>query len=496
MSRLKQALAAALLLMCTGCLGISEPSRTLVSLEVERWYPSDVVFPKPDQDPVLRAIRSELGIDLKLTFTTGRSNDWRSKMGSRIASGDYPDLVYFFNMMDYRSARSEGWLAPLNDIVNERNYPEHLGYLTGSLLQHISDDNGVYYAIPNRPPMLVEGMFIRKDWLDKLDLPVPRTTEQFAETAIAFAVRDPDGNGKNDTYGFTSGGGGCMSCQDFWELTSAFLGAPGMDENVAPDGSVRGGWTSPEYRSYLIYMRGLMEKGALDPDLVTNDWNRKEQKIKQGQVGIFHSTGYPKELIAELKKNDPQAEVIYMEPIFGPAGKGTHGAKIVNSTAIGISVKAARNPVKLAKALELIDWMNGPGWEKLLTEGHNREMADFLNVYNITGENLIRTPDMLQKLYPDAGDAEIVRKMLVHTGNAGTVYGLGIAAERPLPIDNLKKYREQMAAMFIYGKAGLDDEGWAEYVKTHDTTYNGQAVREALMQDLQKHRSSINPKNG
>jgi hypothetical protein len=40
---------------------------------------------------------------------------------------------------------------------------------------------------------------LRKDWLDKLGLEIPKTTDDLYEVAKAFTELDPDGNGVDDT---------------------------------------------------------------------------------------------------------------------------------------------------------------------------------------------------------------------------------------------------------------------------------------------------------
>ena len=53
-------------------------------------------------------------------------------------------------------------------------------------------------------PVLTEGhvMVIRQDWLDNLGLEAPTTMDEFEAVIKAFTEEDPDGNGKNDTFGF------------------------------------------------------------------------------------------------------------------------------------------------------------------------------------------------------------------------------------------------------------------------------------------------------
>lgn len=52
---------------------------------------------------------------------------------------------------------------------------------------------------------------VRKDWLDKLGLDVPKTLDDVVEVARAFKNDDPDGNGVDDTWGL----GVCNEMSDY-----------------------------------------------------------------------------------------------------------------------------------------------------------------------------------------------------------------------------------------------------------------------------------------
>lgn len=62
---------------------------------------------------------------------------------------------------------------------------------------------GKKYALPlldytmNTEPVL----WIREDWMEKLNLAPPETIEDLERIMEAFTHGDPDGNSKNDTYG-------------------------------------------------------------------------------------------------------------------------------------------------------------------------------------------------------------------------------------------------------------------------------------------------------
>lgn len=70
-------------------------------------------------------------------------------------------------------------------------------------MRKIATINGKMYVLQEKAGLNKrQGLFIRKDWLDKLHLQAPKTLDDFYNVAKAFTLNDPDGNGKNDIYGF------------------------------------------------------------------------------------------------------------------------------------------------------------------------------------------------------------------------------------------------------------------------------------------------------
>ena len=76
-----------------------------------------------------------------------------------------------------------------------------------------SKENDVLYGIPSGNAERIPSQFlwIRKDWLDKLGLDVPKTLDDVVEVARAFKNDDPDGNGVDDTWGL----GVCNEMSDY-----------------------------------------------------------------------------------------------------------------------------------------------------------------------------------------------------------------------------------------------------------------------------------------
>ncbi|MFC7614152.1 extracellular solute-binding protein [Actinokineospora soli] len=60
--------------------------------------------------------------------------------------------------------------------------------------------DGRHHAVPFSAQSFA--LFIRKDWREKLGLPLPKSWSELDAMAEAFTRRDPDGNGKADTHGY------------------------------------------------------------------------------------------------------------------------------------------------------------------------------------------------------------------------------------------------------------------------------------------------------
>jgi hypothetical protein len=71
-----------------------------------------------------------------------------------------------------------------------------------------------YYAVPGCTVVRADGYIVRQDWLDKVGLSLTGdnsvTLDPFTEIMKRFTLNDPDGNGQNDTYGFTAASTGGM----------------------------------------------------------------------------------------------------------------------------------------------------------------------------------------------------------------------------------------------------------------------------------------------
>lgn len=206
----------------------------------------------------------------------------QEKYGLLLASGEYPDMIGITDPAGYNdypggedTAVSDGVYRDMTDAVYNYmpNYYAFLREYPDAKQMAISDEGrnvGIYMVrcyvdgqnqevVPMAEPPWT-GMSIRQDWLDELDLEVPRTIDQLHEVLVAF----------RDNYGawmhlFKDGTIGDVSY---------ILSAYGVtaDFYLKEDGkTVAFGPISDGYKQYVTLMRDWYAEGLIDPDFITTE---------------------------------------------------------------------------------------------------------------------------------------------------------------------------------------------------------------------------------
>jgi multiple sugar transport system substrate-binding protein len=120
--------------------------------------------------------------------------DFETKLQQVAARKELPDIV--INDSAQRGTLvKQGLVRDLN-----RNDIEGQDKLTPAAWNAATGADGKVNAVPFSAQSFA--LFIRKDWREKLGLQVPKTWDDLRALGKAFTEKDPDGNGKADTYGF------------------------------------------------------------------------------------------------------------------------------------------------------------------------------------------------------------------------------------------------------------------------------------------------------
>ncbi|OPA73373.1 hypothetical protein BVG16_29000 [Paenibacillus selenitireducens] len=327
----------------------------------------------PDSE-VYKKLQEKLNIRLKPI--TASWNDWEEKLNVMIASGEMPDVFVSYGIdrpVQYRQWIREGMLLPISDFTDQ--YPNIKNSLANfEMLAKATD--GKHYALPiynesgsGKDSVSGHNILIRKDWLDKLGLQVPTTIDEFYAVAKAFAENDPDGNGKQDTYGYTSSSGGV------WWQYPIFNAFDTSTERWEKKGDQ---WMpeviSDETEEAVTFLNQMFNEKILDPEFMLNTDDKKIEKFVTGKVGmIIHSANatFYNDIYNKFKQAKPDADP---KSIFTWVGtlKGKTGLQRMdgfNNFWAETSINAGISEEKQKKALELLDYLLSEEGQNLMING-------------------------------------------------------------------------------------------------------------------------------
>ncbi len=259
-------------------------------VELDVWITAAVSesAPPPADWIGYRVIREKLGIDLKVSFLPSNFTDSDTRINTAAAANNLPDLLAV-NPDTLLKLAQAGLLAPVDDLIGQM--PHRQSYYDDPVRRQMVTVKGRMYgfpemgAIPQR-----EGLVIRQDWLDRLGLKAPKTIDEFYAVARAFTEKDPDSNGRADTYGF----GAYIDQRQLHEAGLGYrfdpiFGAYGVCGfwNVESLATFGINARKPEFLQALQAIRKMVEAGVIDPDWPTVKKDEFRARWKQGKFGIM-----------------------------------------------------------------------------------------------------------------------------------------------------------------------------------------------------------------
>lgn len=290
------------------------------------------------KEAFIRAFQEKTGIRLQVTYPP-RTN-YMEKVTVMIASGELDGLVNFFSASNVLNAIENNTIEPLNEYLEDN---ANWKAMTESY-RNLYSLNGNVYAISAGFEGSTFTRSFRKDWLDRLGMDIPQTTDELFEAARAFTEEDPDGNGADDTIGLTSSR--LWNLQDIFQAFGAKLNNTG-EISIAWD-PVSGVWQDsmlrPEMADALEFIKRLYDCGYLDADFLTNEGSNMREKLWTGKAGssFYWAMHAYRQATTEMQNNLPEAEWVEV-----PGLRGTRTEKL-NSRVMGgllyVLVKGTEQP--------------------------------------------------------------------------------------------------------------------------------------------------------
>lgn len=364
----------------TGC-GKKEPTAAVNDgkAKVTEWtYFTD--YDMPDNATVLKKIQEKFNVKIKVIKYTG--DDYMSALNLRLATGDIPDLFKVDTSDNLKKYAEQNLIAEVPLEVIQKNAPKMWAYAlkTDKDAAIFTNVKGKNYGFPTVWPLgpTARTMAIRTDWLENVNLKMPATLEEFEIVLKAFRDKDPDKNGKKDTYGMSSFD--YAGVLNFSPIFGAFNAFP--DNFIADaNGKLAFGTVVPEAKEALTLLNKWYTEGLIDPSWYVDKQDMFVQKWTSGKFGVIPDTywwtagpavkyfsGLWYDPVIQANKS---AKIETMSPPKGPKGQGMAQRTAANTLElIAFGKQLEKKPEVLAKILQVQDTLQSdPYWSVLVYDG-------------------------------------------------------------------------------------------------------------------------------
>lgn len=180
------------------------------------------------------------------------------------------------NVVNYAKA---GAFVDLNDYIwDSEKYP-NLSQMNKNVAETLSVD-GKLIAIPRTRDIGRYGLSYRQDWADKLGIEEPKTVEDVYNMLYAFTYNDPDGNGKNDTYGMEM-----TSYTGPFDIVQTWFGVG--NGWIEQDGQLIPVHQQAEYKEALDWLRKVYQDGLMPADWAVRTTDTWSNGCKTGESGVY-----------------------------------------------------------------------------------------------------------------------------------------------------------------------------------------------------------------
>lgn len=234
--------------------------------------------------------RDWIGVDVQYDWIVKGGDEYDQKLNIAIATGDIPEFMTV-TALQVKQLAEAGLIMPLEDIYEAYAAPltKEIMLETGTSPFDAATIDGHLYALPNVDStlMLADVIWIRTDWLQKLNLQIPTTMDELIATAEAFCAADFDGNGAADTVGMGIAKdlwAGLFGLRGFFNGYNAYPGIWVEDE----EGKLVYGSTLPGNKDALAMLHTMYEKGLLDPEFGVKDSGKVAESTTSGHCGILY----------------------------------------------------------------------------------------------------------------------------------------------------------------------------------------------------------------
>jgi len=335
--------------------GVGEQFKAKEELTFTMSFSDHPNYPYKKDWLLIEEIKKRTNVNLDMTIIP--MSDYGQKRSLLISSGDAPYIIPKTYPGEETPFVASGTILPISDYVDLMpNYKDKVEkWNIEPFLEGLRKDDGKYYVLPG----LHEDVWpdytlaIRTDIVEELGFEMPTTWDELEAILVAMKEAYPDSIPFSDRWTFSSTlnvAATSFGTSAGWGLGSALKYDKEKDEFVF-------GPATEGYKQMITYFHGLVEKGLLDPESVTQDDEQAVKKFVNGESFVIGTNSqtivdYRRDMNEILGEGNFSIKKIIVPG--GPAGQVMGGSKLENG--IMISAKAKDDP-NFEALLQFVDWL-------------------------------------------------------------------------------------------------------------------------------------------
>lgn len=321
-----------------------------------------------------------------------------------------PEIMQVSMTSDVISAAKAGTFWNLAEFLEDEETLPNLSQAKKDINKYFIVD-GQLIGIYRARQLGRHGWGYRQDWADALGLEEPKTINDFYEMLYQFTYGDPDGNGKDDTYGL------CLCMYDgVFDVMQTWFGCG--NGWVEEDGELIPVHQTAEYKEALDWFRKIYEEGLVYPDFAVRDTAAWKEGMYQGECGVYvDMIGDARGIWDYFVNNevssvtgDGYASIRLMIGLAKDADSEIRSLASVGHSGCFVITKAVETKENVLQCLQFLDKLNDNEMRMLINyglEGINWEEQDgYLVDLDVEDQNLGRSYSGLNQLVNIVGDYE------------------------------------------------------------------------------------------
>ena len=281
-----------------------------------------------------RLVEKVNNVKLDFYYFPATNDEFITRFSLLAASNDLPETIVagFIGGNEIAEFGANGFLIALNRYMDDPSKTPVFNQLPRAHREAMISDlrfgDGNIYSFGTYQPytwdQTVHRLFINRQWLSRLGLQAPTTTDQLRNVLIAFRDRDPNGNGLRDEMGIVGVNYPSYGMNAMTSLINSFIYYDGLLALDSTGSNVITPVTDPNFRKALQWLNGLYREGLIEPSTFTLDDAGYKALLNADPAVVGFTSVAGAETFVDVRDNPNFLAMapILPGPLTGPDGIG------------------------------------------------------------------------------------------------------------------------------------------------------------------------------